>query len=352
MRIGIDIRSTLKQRTGGGQYILNLINHLAKCDTSSKYFLYSRKKIIDRKRKLPKIPGKNFHHRVDYFSFGPERILKDIDIFHTPSFDLFPPRKPRFILTVHDVINKAFPAGHREETLLTIDRQLSGVLSLADRIIVDSECTKNDLLRWYKVKENILRVIYPGVSPWFSPKKTEKQDIILFVGTIEPRKNIPNLIRAFDMLRREHNVKYKLIIIGMKGWMSEGVFKLVDELKLNNEVVFKGFVSDEDLALWYSRAKVFVYPSFYEGFGFPIVEAFACGVPVVTSNVSSCQEIAGDAALLVDPKSAEQLKQALLRLINDENLREQMIKNGFERVKLFSWERAAKEVFSVYSEAY
>ncbi|MDP2939862.1 MAG: glycosyltransferase family 1 protein [Candidatus Omnitrophota bacterium] len=351
MKIGIDIRSTLKQRTGIGQYILSLINHLAKIDLENKYFLYSKKKIIDRKRKLPKLPGQNFSHRIDYFSFGPDKLLKDVDIYHTSSFDLKPPQRCQLVLTVQDVINKAYPKGHTQDTIKTIDRQLKEVLPLAKRIVVDSECTKRDLLKWYPVDERIVRIVYPGVNPWFSWQDVKKQDIILFVGTIEPRKNIENLIRAFDILKKQYHIAHKLMIIGMKGWMCEGVFSLVKELKLTQEVIFKDFIANENLAAWYSQAQVFVYPSFYEGFGFPIVEAFASGVPVVTSNVSSCQEIAGEAALLVDPQSVEQLKDAILRLLEDKSLRESLINKGFVRAKSFSWERAAKEVFSVYKEA-
>ena len=352
MKIGIDIRSTLKRKTGIGQYTLNLINNLAKIDPVNKYLLYSRKKIIDRKRKLPQIPGENFHHRVDYFSFGAEKMLKDAEIFHSSSYDQRKPKHAKFVLTIHDVIHKVYPTVHAPETIASIDRQLQEILQQAAMIITDSQTTKDDFLKWFFFKPERIRVVYPGVNRWFYPGTSAKEQYILFVGTIEPRKNLKNLVRAFYLLKKEHLLPHKLIIIGMKGWMFEEVFKLVEELKLSSEIVFKDYVSDEELRNWYTRAEVFVYPSLYEGFGFPIVEAFASGVPVVTSNTSACAEVARGAALLVDPQNFGELSNAILRVIKNEDLRSELIMEGLERARQFSWDRAAAQVLSIFREVY
>lgn len=350
MKIGIDIRSTLKKSTGIGQYTLNLIENLAKIDHTNKYFLYSRKKIIDRKRKLPKIPGKNFHHRVDYFHFGPENLIKDVDVFHTSSYDLKKPKHAKLVLTIHDVIHRAFPEAHTQETVNFIDRQLKEILQHVFMIMADSNTTKNDFLKWFVFDNNKIRVVYPGVSSWFRPSGEKREPYLLFVGTIEPRKNLKNLIRAFHILKKEHRLSHKLIIIGMKGWMYEEVFKLVEDLKISMDVVFKDYVSDEELRSWYNKAEVFIYPSLYEGFGLPIVEAFACGIPVVTSNTSSCAEIAQGAALLVDPQDVDELCGTILRLTKNQDLKNDLISQGLERAKQFSWEKTASGVLSIFNE--
>ncbi len=350
MKIGIDIRSTLKQKTGIGWYTLNLINNLARIDTLNRYFLYSKKKIIDRKRKLPKIPGKNFHHRVDHFSFGADKLLKDVDIFHSSSYDLKKPKHAKLVLTVHDVIHKVYPAAHSRQTIDYIDRQLHDILPQTSMIIADSQITKDDFLKWFSFKPDRIRVVYPGVNNWPLPRNQQGGQYFLFVGTIEPRKNIQNLIRAFYILKKEHLLPHRLVIVGMKGWMFEGVFKLVEELKLEKEIIFKDYVCEEELKNWYARAEVFIYPSFYEGFGFPIVEAFVSGLPVVTSNTSSCAEIAGSAAILVDPQNFEEISNAILRIVKNDNLKNELAARGIERAKQFSWEKTASEVLSIFRE--
>lgn len=350
MKIGIDIRSTLKQKTGIGQYTFNLINNLAEIDSLNKYYLYSRKKIIDRKRKLPKIPGKNFHHRVDYFSFGPEKMLKDVDIFHSSSYDLNKPKHAKLVLTIHDVIHKIYPQAFNPETVEFIDKQLKRIISYVSWVIADSLTTKEDFLKWFSFDGDKIKVVYPGVDKWFSPSEQERERCILFVGTLEPRKNVANLVRAFHIIKKEQHLPHKLIIIGMKGWMYEDIFKLVDKLGLSAEIVFKDYVPEEELRSWYRRSEVFVYPSLYEGFGLPIVEAFACGTPVVTSNTSSCAEIARGAALLVNPNNFEEISDAILSIIRDKNLCRNLIQKGSERAKQFSWRRTASEILSIFQE--
>lgn len=352
MKIGIDIRSTLKKQTGIGRYTINLINALAQADAKNNYYLYSRKKFLDFKKSLPKLPAANFRHSVDYFKKGVDRILPELDVFHTSAYDLPRPKKAKkFIVTVHGVSAMAYPHGHDEKTIKDVDRQLRRILSEADLLILDSYSTKSDLMKFYTVSESKVRIIYPGAdAPQFSycSGETSQEPYILFVGTLEPRKNIQGLIKAFNMLKKEHGIAYKLIIVGMKGWMYENIFKEYENSEFKNDIVFKDYVSEKELKTLYRNASVFAYPSFSEGFGFPIVEAFNYGVPVVTSKTSSCGEVAGDGAILINPEDYREIGEAILKIINSETLRGELIKRGFERAKEFTWEKTAKEFLSLF----
>ena len=352
MKIGIDIRSTLKNKTGIGRYTLNLVNVLAQVDAENNYYLYSRKRILDFKRYLPELPGANFSHRVDYFKRGPGAVLPDMDVFHTSSYDLQRPGRARYIVTVHDVIIKAYPYGHNEKTIKEIDEKLRRVLGEADVLVADSHNTKADLMRFYGAEDARIQVIYPGVNFTKSEIRNPKyENYILFVGTLEPRKNVEGLIRAFDWLKKEHSIKHRLYIAGMKGWMFDSIFKAYEESGFKKDIVFKGYVNEKELSRLYQEASVFVYPSFYEGFGFPIIEAFSYGVPVITSKTSSCGEIAGDSALLVDPSDYKEISKAILKIINDHDLRKQLTEKGINRAKGFSWDRTAREFVRIFTSA-
>ncbi len=353
MKIGIDIRPTLKKTTGIGKYTFHLINALAEIDSENRYFLYSRKKILDFKRRLPKLPGANFSHCVDYFKKGADAMLPDIDVFHTSSYDLDKPKKAKYVVTVHDVIIKAYPKGHSEKTIKEIDEKLKKVLSEADILVADSHNTKSDLIRFYDVSEERIKVIYPGVHLKDIVRhslSTIHENYILFVGTLEPRKNIDGLIKAFNWLKKERGVDYKLYIAGMKGWMYEDIFKEYEKSEFKKDIIFKGYVSEGELKALYQNAALFVYPSFYEGFGLPIIEAFSYGVPVVTSRTSSCGEIAGDGALLIDPSSHGEIARALFKIINDNGLAKELSQKGINRARDFSWDRAAQEFVKLFTQ--
>jgi len=357
MNIGIDIRSTLKKTsTGIGRYTLNLIKAISEIDRENSYYLYSRKKFFDFKKRLPRLPGKNFRHAG---------ALPDMSAFHTSSYDLERPRNAKkFIVTIHDVIIKAYPHGHDEETINQVDGQLKKVLVEADLLVADSHNTKSDLLKFYDVSDSKVKVIYPGVrnNDQYSSSEAKipsrqarriflqsREPYILFVGTIEPRKNIQGLIRAFNLLKKGRGIGHKLIIAGMKGWMYEDIFREYESSEFKDDIIFKGYVGDKELAGLYKNASVFVYPSFYEGFGFPILEAFGYGVPVVTSRTSSCGEIAGDGALLISPENYEEISEAISKIINDEELRNNLAQRGFVRAKGFSWENTAREFVKLFA---
>jgi len=353
MKIGIDIRSTLKKTTGIGKYTFSLINALAKVDHKNEYCLYSQKKLLDFKRRLPCLPGRNFSHRVDYFKKGPGVFLPDTDVFHTSSYDLKKPKRAKYIVTIHDVIIKSYPYGHSKKTIKEIDEKLVKTLDEADVLVADSYNTKADLVRFYGVDKGRIQVVYPGVKTrggrW-GVKGEESEDYILFVGTLEPRKNVNRLIQAFNFLKKEFDIKHKLYIVGMKGWMFEGIFKEYEDSEFKKDIIFKGYVSERELQGLYKGASVFCYPSFYEGFGFPVVEAFSYGVPVVTSKTSSCGEVAGDSALLVDPSSHEEIARTLFKVIDDSSLAKVLSLKGINRARDFSWDRTAQEFVKLFTQ--
>ena len=177
-----------------------------------------------------------------------------------------------------------------------------------------------------------------------------ERPFILFVGTLEPRKNLPNLIRAYHLLKAQKRFTGKLVVAGMKGWLTEELFALLKELRLEKEVRWLGFVSNQALRYLYNTTAVFVFPSFYEGFGFPLVEAFSCGAAVVTSNVSSCPEVAGDAALQVDPSHPEEIALAIQRILNDPVLKKDLQEKALRRPREFSFRKTAEQTLAVYEE--
>lgn len=366
MRIGIDIRSTLKkQKTGIGYYTLNLINSLAEVDRQNSYVLYSRKRPFSRSKELPFLPGANFKHSVDYLGLGPPFVLKGVDVFHTSGFDLKPPKGAKFVVTVHDIIPKVFPQGHTRDTIERLEAELPLVLAAADRIIVDAQSTAADLIRFYlQTQKDKIRVVYPGAGEDFGvlAKNTKNlykgmflkyniwSNYIIYIGTIEPRKNLKGLIKAYYSLKKHHKISQQLVISGMKGWESESVFRLVEELQLGKDVVFTGYVPRDQLKVFYNFADVCAYPSFYEGAGLPMLEAFKCGCPVVTSNISSTAEFAADAAILVDPYSVDSIAEGIYNILSNEGLRNDLRQRGLARVSEFQWEKTARQMLEIFKK--
>ncbi len=368
MRIAINCRSFLnKNYTGIGRYTYQLIQSLSEIDRQNEYLLYTPKRFFSTKRILPKIPAQNFSLKIDRLYRGMEKTVGPVDIYHCPSPEsLSDLDETKIVVTVHDLIFKTYPPGHTIETIEETERQFKNILEKASRIICCSKSTLNDLHRYFSVDVSKTVLIYQGVNQKdFYPIEKEESKraqvtiqsqgidgpFILFVGTIEPRKNLRNLLEAFSFLKKKKKYGGKLVVIGMQGW-NEDLSFLIGQLGLKNDVVFTGFLSNQELRHFYNKADVFAFPSFYEGFGFPIVEAFSCGVPVVTSNISSCPEIAGDAALTVDPHSVPEIAQAILRVIDDQNLREQLRQKGLRRARQFSFLNTARQTLQVYQEVY
>lgn len=366
MRIAIDIRSTLKkEKTGIGYYTLNLINSLANIDKENDYILYSKIRFLSFNKRPPRLPAKNFRHCIDRFDLGPPKVLKNIDIFHTSSFDIAPASGAKFAVTVHDIIPKVFPQGHPKDVLEKMDKLLECVLAAASVILADTKCTASDLTRYYPHQAgHKVKVVYPGVGDEFCVLPQEAKNLykktllkyniysnyIIYVGTIEPRKNIDGLIKAYKTLKSGQAIKQPLVITGMKGWMYDDIFRLVKDLGLKKDIIFTGYVPREDLKVLYNFADTSVYPSFYEGAGLPVLEAFKCGCPVVTSNVSSMPEFAGDAAVLIDPYKIDSIAEGIYSVLRDSEFRKALVEKGLKRASLFTWDMTAKNLLEIFKE--
>jgi len=226
-------------------------------------------------------------------------------------------------------------------------------------VMADSAATRVDLMRLFGVGAERITVVYPGVTGAFRTFATDILDkfrrrvmhgrpYFVHVGTLEPRKNLTRLVEAFAALKRDIGIPHALALVGGKGWMYDGLLERVRELGLDNDVVFPGFAAPEELPLWYAAAEALVYPSLYEGFGFPVVEAMACGTPVICSNVSSLPEVAGDAAVLVDPDDVRALTNSMRRVFDDRLFRQELVRRGLERARAFTWEATALGVQEAY----
>ncbi len=366
MRIAINCRSFLnKNYTGIGRYAYNLVKSLSEIDSRNEYWLYAQKKYFDFKRKVPRVPASNFAVKVDWLGQGIAKTLSPIDIYHSPSPDFINIERARVIVTVHDLVYKTYPEGHTPQTRETAEHQLIGIVDRADKIICCSQSTIHDLKQYFPFRKDQVCLVYQGVDKnIFYPLPDEERKVarqvlakkgltgpfVLFVGTIEPRKNLQNLLLAFSILKNKKQFKGKLLVSGMKGWMIEGLEEVIRNFHLEDDVIFPGYVSDDELRYFYNLCEVFVFPSFYEGFGFPIVEAFSCGAAVITSNVSSCPEIAGDAALIVNPYNPDEIAAAIVRVIEDAALMAGLKDKALKRAGNFSFLKNAEETLAVYQE--
>ncbi|MBF0384369.1 MAG: glycosyltransferase family 4 protein [Candidatus Omnitrophica bacterium] len=367
MKIAINCRSFInKKYTGIGRYAYQLLKSLSEIDTENQYLLYIKKGLINLNKRIPSFNVKNFTLKIDRFHHGLEKSIGTVDVYHAPSPEAVTVNNgAKIVVTVHDLIFKTFPEGHTQTSIDETERKMHNIGERADKIICCSENTINDLKKYFKIPDEKITLIYQGVDKnIFYPINAEesklaervikkrgiKDPFILSVGTIEPRKNLENILYSFDKLRARGKFKGKLAVIGMEGWLSEGVEGLIKKLELKEHVVFLGYLTDQELRYFYNKAEAFVFPSFYEGFGFPIIEAFCCGTPVVTSNVSSCPEVAKDSALLVDPYSSEDISEAIARILHDPKLKRSLVEKGFRRGSDFSFRKTAQKTLAVYNE--
>jgi glycosyltransferase involved in cell wall biosynthesis len=290
-------------------------------------------------------------------------VLHHIDLFHGLDQSGIPFffKTSKSVVTIHDVIPlvlpEAFPPRHRWVLATAFAR----VPRQADRVIVPSDAAAEDVVRYLKMERERIVVIPLGCEPRFHPIVNPARAVAvrqryalperyaLFVGTLEPRKNIVTLLQAFSRLLAERPQEdLKLVVAGGKGWGDERFFATMDRLANREQVIFTGYLADDDLPDVYRGAQMFVYPSLYEGFGLPILEAMASGIPVITSNRASLPEVAGDAALLVDPTRPDDLAAAMSAVVSNGALREELQRKGIARAKDFTWEDVARRTLAVY----
>lgn len=283
----------------------------------------------------------------------------NFNLFHSPNYVLpfffnFPS-----VLTIHDLITLDYPELCQNESVLYFRLLLPRSIKRATKIITVSNAVKNDILRHLSIPEKKIEVIYHGVNPIFkkSPDKTVlkkyhlPKKYIFFVGNLEPKKNLERLITAFSLLKKNTNVPHKLVLAGKKGWKYKAIFNTVARLKLNKEVIFTGYIPEEDLPTLYSSADLFAFPSLYEGFGIPPLEAMACEVPVLTSYKGALPETTGGNCIAVDPYQVNEIAAGMYQILKNTELRLKLISNGRDWVKQFSWEKTAKKTLMVYEQA-
>ncbi len=364
MRIGIDARLVHYRQAGITQYTLRLLQGLAQIGGEDEFVVLQhyrdREPYVDH-RSFERSPSYTpSHHRLESYFLALELLPLGLDVLHSPDF--IPPRKSRYkcVITVHDLNFLVYPHFLTSEAARYYG-QIDQAVRRADRIIAVSESTRRDIVRLIGAPQSKISVIYEGANPIFRPLSNKEdmreslrrkygidRDFILFVSTIEPRKNIPTLLLAFRQLLDDYHLDVNLVLAGRKGWRIEEVFDTIEQLKLEDRAFCLGRVPTADLVWLYNTARVFAFPSFYEGFGLPPLEAMACGTPVVVSNVSSLPEVVGDAGLLIDPQEVDELTVALWRLMSDEELRKDLTERGLLRARSFSYEKMARETLAVY----
>jgi len=349
-------------QAGIGHYIASLVKALRELEPQEEiYILQSRKDKSD----LAQPPFKRAylwtpsHHRLEQFSLPVELLPLRLDLLHSPDF--IPPFRFRglSVITVHDLAFLIYPQILTRESARYYG-QIDTAVERADHIIAVSECTKRDLMSLLGVPENKITVVYEAADSIFRPIDREEArrrvkelfglegDFILFVSTLEPRKNVPTLLKAFRIIKERCGERLKLVLVGGRGWLSCKIFEMVDELKLQDDVVFLGFVPRDKLLYLYNAASLLAHPAIYEGFGLPILEAMASGLPVVASNAASIPEVIGKAALLVDPEDEEALAAAIRQVLKEPELAERLSQKGLKRAASFSWKKAAQETMEVY----
>ena len=366
MRIGIDARKL--HDFGIGTYIRNLLRQLARLDCDSEFVVLCR----DEDRAALTALGSNFRPVSE--SAGNYSIAEQVKIplalrrehvtlFHAPHYVL-PPLVPcRSVVTIHDCIHLVFPQYLAKRFAWPYARtSIELAARRATRVLTVSESSKKDILRFVDIDADKIDVIYNAYDDRFAVEPREEDvvrvreryqlhdEFVLYAGNVKPHKNLERLIEAFDRVRRRGLAHLKLVLIGDDISRYASLRRAVHRHQLHKYVRFLGYLPEETLAVMYRLAAVFVFPSLYEGFGLPPLEAMASGTPVVTSNVSSLPEVAGDAAMLVDPYDPDAIADAIARVLTDERLRRELRTKGLARARQFSWESSVRRVREIYGQ--
>jgi glycosyltransferase involved in cell wall biosynthesis len=376
MRIGVDITAAVTQGGGIGRYTRELIYALIKADKENEYHLFSARQPAVLPVPDPVPAGENIRYhqaplnerwlyRLWYRLRLPlpvQLLTGSLDLFHSPDFVLPPVRGGiPTILTVHDLSFVHFPDTFTPALVNYLNKVVPWSVERATHILADSQATKDDLMNIWQVGAEKVTVLYSGVSGRFRPVTDKKQlaavrqkyglgsaPFLVSVSTLQPRKNFQMLIRAFKPVAEQQ--PHNLVIAGGKGWLYEEMLAEVEKQGLAGRVKFIGFVADSDLPALYSEAALMVFPSLYEGFGLPLLEAMACGVPVLSSNSSCLPEVVGEAAVQLSPTDQEAWSQMMNGLLADSGRRARMVAAGFLQARKFTWKKAAVQLLGIYRE--
>ncbi|MEA5469952.1 glycosyltransferase family 1 protein [Spirulina sp. 06S082] len=380
MKVFIDVTPISSHNTGVGFYIKNLLAELYQLQTISDLQLHliyqpGMKNWIKRNWQFPELlhsysslsllplPVRLSNLYLETYPQGFSQYLEKQShiqgIIHGTNYTVFPYPNCDKIITIYDLTCIRHPQ-FVNHTVKKYPQRIKKCLQWTDIIITISESTKQDIVNFLDINPD--KIFVTSLASRFSNFQFSKdleyleksinynfeQPYLLFVSTLEPRKNIVNIIKAFNYLKEKHKIPHHLLLVGRKGWDYQAIFTAIHCSPWQQQIHHLDYVNNEQLALLYKQADLFVYPSHYEGFGLPVLEAMTFGVPVVTSNLSSLPEVAGDAALLVDPEDAIALAEAILKILNDSQLRESLSQKGRTRSQQFSWQKTAQQTLQVY----
>ena len=370
MRIALDAIPLVEAKTGIGHYTDALAESLARIHRDHQYELLSPFDFTfdacnGKPANLSKrfIPVRSVFRKWWLVGLPSLLQISPVDVFHGTNYciPVFAPCPS--VVTIHDMSLLAQSSTHETANVVRGKRRVPIMARRASLIIAPSEWTKQEIIKYLGTRPEKIRVVYEAardkMMAWPSSKYQSiidrhqiRQPYLLYVGTIEPRKNLLTLIRAYDELLKTTPHRPQLVLCGGRGWLDNEVFKLVTDLKLEDQVRFTGYVDDTDLPGLYSAAEIFIYPSLYEGFGLPPLESMACGTPVITSNVSSLPEVVGKAGLMHDPNDYRALTANIAKMLGDRSTYEHFSCAGLEQASHFSWDRAARETQAIYDEVF
>jgi len=368
MTIYLDVSAAVHQRAGLARYAGSLAHALVAAHPERYALFYNRERGVEPLVGLEHLPTRTVALGYKPWRLlvwlgqlarvGFDHLLAGAELFHATEHLLLPLRGTSTILTVHDLIFRHLPAHHKPLNRWYLNLTMPLYCRRATHIIAISECTRRDLVAAYGLPPEKVTVVHEAAAPRFRPQPLEvvtavraryglPDRYLLFVGTIEPRKNLARLLAAFEAIHAE-GLTDGLVIVGRRGWLYDDFFASLEQSPVRDAVFFPGYAPDEDLPAIYAGAQALILPSLYEGFGLPVLEAMACGVPVTCSDTSSLSEVAGGATLFFDPYDVKSITDALHRLLSDADLCAALQQRGFERVANFSWGRVAAETEAVY----
>lgn len=354
MRVGIDIQTTLGNKTGFGFYVKNLVTNLKKLDHKNQYCLFEPD--FEKDLSTPQ--------RFIWDQWGVYQKAKNakIDILHQPCFSAPLMYSGKIVITIHDLIALLYGSDITFFSRMYFGYWMPFTYSKASKIIAISEHTKNDIVKLLRIPEEKIKVIYLAADKEIYSNKFPKLEIdrvkkkyqikkryLLHIGTLNPRKNLEFLIKVFSEVVKHFN-DLQLVITGKFGWYYEGLFKLTKELNLEDKVIFTGYLDDKDKPILYQGSEIFVFPSLYEGFGLPPLEAMISGIPVIAANTSSIPEVVGNSGILLSPTDQLAWVRSIKQLLYDNKLQQKLSQKGLQQANRFSWEICARETIKVYEE--
>ncbi|MGH4117962.1 glycosyltransferase family 4 protein [Clostridium sp.] len=370
MRIALDARGiNFYSGTGIATYTENVLKNLINIDTINNYHIFWSGSNYEslKKENCKIVMTSKRHQRFFEDHYFPENIgMENIDIYHMPQngIGFSSEISCKKIVTIHDLIPYIMPETVGKGYLLKFLKEMPLIIEGSDGIITVSEFSKLDILKFFPIDENKIFVTPLAADKKYTPLdklfcRTFLKDIynlekpfILYLGGFSERKNVASVITAFSTIYKDLNKEYNLVIVGGYKDSSQTLIKLTSELKIESKVIFTGFVPEEHLPIFYNGCDAFVYPSFYEGFGLPPLEAMSCGAPVIASNLTSIPEVVGDAGILINPYNISEISFAIGNLLSNESLREELSIKGLKRASEFSWQNTASNTLKVYEEVY